>query len=226
MTEKPEADAPNRKKRLSAAERRQQLLEAAAFVFAERGFEGAATLAIARRAGVSEALLFRHFSSKKDLFRAVLRDLLNKQDEEMSETLANDQTVRGIVKTMKRYFEHSIEARDNPEWSSGLKVMFASLAGDGGYARSIYRRAFKRRDAAHAVETLAREGMIKGTKINSVNAALFIQHVGAMLSINNLSKRKVAPYEGDKQEIVLEALIFCLRGIGIEEEEIFEALRE
>src|SRR5882762_504227 len=113
MTEKSEADAPKKKKRLSAAERRQQLLEAAAFVFAERGFEGAATLSIARRAGVSEALLFRHFSSKKNLFRAVLRDLLNKQDEEGSATLTNDRTVRGVIRMVKRYFEHSIEARDN-----------------------------------------------------------------------------------------------------------------
>ena len=226
MMKKSEADAPDKKKRLPAAERRQQLLEAAAFVFAERGFEAAATLSIARRAGVSEALLFRHFSSKKDLFRAVLQDLLIKQDGEVSATLTSERTALGVVKMVQRYLEHSIEARNNPEFSSGLKVMFASLAGDGDYARSLYRRAFRLREPVLAVETLASEGMIKGTKINPVNAALFVQHVGAMVAINNLSKRKIAPYEGNKQKIILDALIFCLRGMGMEEEDIFRILEK
>ncbi len=56
--------------RLSAAERRDDVLEAALAVFAERGYEGASTEDIARAAGISQPYLFRLFGTKKELFKA------------------------------------------------------------------------------------------------------------------------------------------------------------
>jgi AcrR family transcriptional regulator len=58
--------------RLSAPDRRQKLQTAALELFSRQGFRGTTTLQIARAAGVSEALLFRHFSSKEDLYWSVL----------------------------------------------------------------------------------------------------------------------------------------------------------
>lgn len=57
---------------MGAAERRELLLEAARARFARHGFHGAATAAIARDAGCSEPILYRHFASKRDLLLAVL----------------------------------------------------------------------------------------------------------------------------------------------------------
>jgi AcrR family transcriptional regulator len=57
--------------RLSAEQRRAELLEAAASQFAIAGFRGTSTEAIARRAGISHAYLFRLFPTKKDLFLAI-----------------------------------------------------------------------------------------------------------------------------------------------------------
>lgn len=54
--------------RKTAAERREELLEAAVTEFAARGLDGASTDAIARRAGVSQPYLFRLFGTKRDLF--------------------------------------------------------------------------------------------------------------------------------------------------------------
>jgi AcrR family transcriptional regulator len=56
--------------RSTAAERRDQVLDAALVEFAERGFEGASTEDIARRAGISQPYLFRLFGTKKELFKA------------------------------------------------------------------------------------------------------------------------------------------------------------
>src|SRR3954470_23734156 len=56
--------------RLSAAERREDILEAAVTVFAAHGFEGASTEDIAKAAGISQPYLFRLFGTKKDLFMA------------------------------------------------------------------------------------------------------------------------------------------------------------
>ncbi len=51
-------------------------MQAAEQVFAESGFDGATTSALARRAGVTERTLFKYFPGKADLYRRVLAGLL------------------------------------------------------------------------------------------------------------------------------------------------------
>jgi AcrR family transcriptional regulator len=58
--------------RLPAPERRRALVEAALRVFSEGSYAGATTSEIAREAGVSEPILYRHFHSKRDLYFACL----------------------------------------------------------------------------------------------------------------------------------------------------------
>jgi len=58
--------------RLPANQRRAQLLDTAAEVFAVRGYSGATTAELAEAAGVSEPIIYRHFKSKKDLFIALV----------------------------------------------------------------------------------------------------------------------------------------------------------
>src|SRR5919205_743384 len=58
--------------RMSAAERRGEILEAAVAEFAHRGLHGTSTETIAARAGVSQPYLFRLFGTKKDLFLAAV----------------------------------------------------------------------------------------------------------------------------------------------------------
>jgi AcrR family transcriptional regulator len=60
--------------RLPAAERRAALVEAALRVFSEGSYAGATTAQIAREAGVSEPILYRHFGSKRELYFACLDD--------------------------------------------------------------------------------------------------------------------------------------------------------
>src|SRR3954463_8947498 len=58
--------------RLSAADRRDTVLDAAMIEFAEAGYEGTSPEDIARRAGISQPYLFRLFGTKKDLFKATV----------------------------------------------------------------------------------------------------------------------------------------------------------
>jgi len=60
--------------RLPAAERRRELVEAALRVFSEGSYAGATTAQIAREAGVSEPILYRHFASKRELYCACLNE--------------------------------------------------------------------------------------------------------------------------------------------------------
>lgn len=57
---------------------RAKLLQAAMLVFAETGYAGATTRAIAGRAGVNEVTLFRHFGSKADLMTEALASQISK----------------------------------------------------------------------------------------------------------------------------------------------------
>ena len=58
--------------RMAADERRQQIVTVAMRVFSERGFRGTTTKEIAQAAGVSEAIIFRHFATKDDLYAAII----------------------------------------------------------------------------------------------------------------------------------------------------------
>lgn len=58
--------------RFSAADRREQILDVATSLFAQQGFRGTTTRLIAERAAVNEALIFRHFPSKEELYWAVI----------------------------------------------------------------------------------------------------------------------------------------------------------
>src|SRR5918994_7203139 len=60
------------KTRLTAEERREETLRAAMDEFAHGGLDGTPTEAIARRVGISQPYLFRLFSTKKELFLAVV----------------------------------------------------------------------------------------------------------------------------------------------------------
>lgn len=58
--------------RMTGDERREQILQSAVSLFSQRGFSGTTTREIARGAGVSEAMVFRHFSTKEELYGAIL----------------------------------------------------------------------------------------------------------------------------------------------------------
>src|SRR3954462_9349676 len=67
----PPKDSPPRK-RLSAVDRRAAILDAALEVFSKRGYNGASIDEIAQAAGISKALIYEHFPSKKDLHVSLL----------------------------------------------------------------------------------------------------------------------------------------------------------
>jgi TetR/AcrR family transcriptional regulator len=69
-----EGNDSQRPRRMHAADRRRHLIAAAVHLFATRGFSGTTTKAIAEAGGVSEAIIFRHFKGKEDLYTAILRE--------------------------------------------------------------------------------------------------------------------------------------------------------
>jgi TetR/AcrR family transcriptional regulator len=58
--------------RMSGEDRRRQLIEVAIDLFSRKGFGGTTTKEIASAAGVTEAMIFRHFATKQDFYKAIL----------------------------------------------------------------------------------------------------------------------------------------------------------
>jgi AcrR family transcriptional regulator len=69
------------KKRMSAQGRREQILEGAWNLFAQKGFRGTTTREIAKRLGISEALMFKYFPTKAALYRAIIQKRMNGSEE-------------------------------------------------------------------------------------------------------------------------------------------------
>jgi AcrR family transcriptional regulator len=74
--------------RMVAADRRQHLIETAVTLFTDGSYRGTTTAEIARAAGVSEPILYRHFASKRDLYLAALEHVWAKTRENWEQALA------------------------------------------------------------------------------------------------------------------------------------------
>jgi len=79
MTLKKRVDSaePKPAPRMAAEDRRQQIIEVAVRLFSQKGFRGTTTKEIAMAAGVNEAIIFRHFATKSDLYAAIIDQKAN-----------------------------------------------------------------------------------------------------------------------------------------------------
>lgn len=97
------------RQRLSPAERRAQLLAVAARLFAARPYDEVLMEDVAERAGVSRALLYRHFPGKRDLFAALYRQafeqLLAKTRLDPADTLV-EQLIEGLDAHIEYFAEN------------------------------------------------------------------------------------------------------------------------
>ena len=114
--------------RMPGEDRRRQLLRVAVERFARNGFSGTKTKDIAAAAGVSEAILFRHFASKEDLYHAILDEkeatMGDRWFVEMNE-LAERRDDRGLFQHVARQIFRSF--REDAAFHRLL--LYASLEG-------------------------------------------------------------------------------------------------
>jgi AcrR family transcriptional regulator len=90
------APAPGVGRRLPRAERREQILVAANRAFARAGFADTSLDDVAREAGVTRVILYRHFDTKADLYRA----LLDRACTRLAEKVGTDDFGDGAIPTL------------------------------------------------------------------------------------------------------------------------------
>jgi TetR/AcrR family transcriptional regulator len=144
------------KPRLRAEARRQAVLDSACRAFSRSSYRGATTAEIAREAGISEPILYRHFGSKRDLYLACLdegwrdfRELAERAAAEQPETclgsIADALTTRKAKIRLVDLWVQALTESDDPVIAKALRRQirevhdfFADVIRDG-QARGVVR---------------------------------------------------------------------------------------
>jgi AcrR family transcriptional regulator len=122
---------------MPAAERRQKLVETAIRVFSEGSYRGTTTAEIAKAAGVSEPILYRHFASKRDLYLAALDHVWSQVRESWEEALAREPDVLAALASIGR---GNFATRDCKYQLSELWVQALSEATEDPVLRKYLRK--------------------------------------------------------------------------------------
>ena len=125
--------------RKTAEERREEILDAALIEFADHGFEGTSTDAIARRVGISQPYLFRLFGTKKELFIASVERCLGDTHRLFSE-VSRDLTGEQALEAMAGAYHQAIA--EDPKRLRGQMQAYAAC--DDPEIREVVRRGFGR----------------------------------------------------------------------------------
>jgi AcrR family transcriptional regulator len=123
--------------RLSADERREQVLEAALGEFAGKGLAGTSTEDVARMAGISQPYLFRLFPTKKSLFLALVERCFRRIEEAFT-AAAGDSVGEEALEDMGKAYETLLEDR-----TLLLLQMQAYAASDDPAIREATRARYK-----------------------------------------------------------------------------------
>lgn len=210
--------------RMTAEERRVAIIKAAIPIFAENGFNGAFVRDIASAAGISEALIYRHFPSKEALYEELLdytRSMLAAVSPEIEAMEPGAETLVNLIYLLVEAIMLDVPGRGS-EQRAHERLLFQSLIGDAAFARGH----FEALEGAWSdmltscIEAAARSGDIIDTFAPPANRMWFVHHLAMALNLCHISGEPAFDYQGTREELAEQAIMFCLRGIGMREEAI------
>jgi AcrR family transcriptional regulator len=208
--------------KLSADERRAAIIKAVRRLFGEKGFDGTTTRELAEAAGVSEALLFKHFPNKEALFSEMQLSCCNEQDLGFLDRLHALEPSASTLVLLVHFLVSRIVAqcalRDDDRISQNRLIM-RSLAEDGEFARLLFRR-FVAAGWVPKVEECTRAAVAAGDAVATPSAHLgawLTHHLAAAVLFHQLPEEPVVDYGVSRDELIEQAVWFCLRGIGLKD---------
>lgn len=159
------------------ADRRQQILDAALDVFANEGFEGATTKAIAARADVTHGLIYFYFPSKEDLFTAACEHQADAVLEQLDQAIAEDSD-GDSEQALRSAITRLVQAVAAPRTLSLYRVisrtyMHPKPCGEAGDATRERMRAFGHR-IVQGIQTYLESQIARG-RIRPVDTGLMAQ---------------------------------------------------
>jgi AcrR family transcriptional regulator len=210
--------------RLSAEDRRAAIVKAVRRVFAEKGFDGTTTRALAEAAGVSEALLFRHFPNKEALFVAMQAACCTEQDIVRFDRLhALEPSASTLVLLVHYLVAHVLAKHDDDEERVVLnRLIIRSLAENGEFAGLLFGRLATGwiPKVQECVEAASAAGDAVTGPVLPQLGAWFTHHVAALLTFLLLPACPAVNYGVPRERLVEQVVWFALRGLGLKEETI------
>ena len=210
--------------RLSAEARKEAIVEAVQDVFAEKGFDGTTTRELAKAAGVSEALLYKHFPSKESLYAAMLDGCAKGPTfAEASRILALDASTSTLVVMVHFMISHYVLGRPGDRHRAALNsLLVRSLLGDGEFVRLMHKKLaaawLKKFEAC--LQAASKAGEMREVPIRHDLCVWLVQHVAFSLMLHLQPKVPAVNYKVSREELVSQATWFGLLGIGIKEEAV------
>ena len=126
--------------RLPAQERKAAVLECACGIFSAGSYRGTTTAEIAREAGVTEPVLYRHFASKRDLYLAVLEESWRRLRALWERVVAEEPDPRLWVGAMGRAY---LESKDSKVLCPELWIQALTEASDDPEIRKLLRKQMR-----------------------------------------------------------------------------------
>jgi len=125
-------------KRLKANERRASILAVAKLLFADKGYNGVAVDEIARRLGVSPAVLYQHFSSKEALYEEVLNHISAQRESYIEAALNGPDDFGSVLGRMALVFANKMAAD-----SDYLRMEMQAALEDAPMAQRLFENRWK-----------------------------------------------------------------------------------
>jgi AcrR family transcriptional regulator len=204
-------------RRLRSALRRENIVRKALPLFARKGFDGVTTRELAVACGVSEALLYRHFPTKRALFDGLHQQFRERRKLDFSRIGGLAPSTETLVKIVF-LFLHEVALAEAATEGPMMRLLYRSFVDDGEFAQEFFRtpslRSFQRR-FDESLRRARQTGEALPTHASAHNLFWFIQHVASASCLMRLPARAVVSYDGDIEQAVREMTHFALRGIGL-----------
>jgi AcrR family transcriptional regulator len=210
------------RRRLPSPERRDAIVDAVKGAFAEKGFDGTTTRELAKAAGVSEALLYRHFPSKESLYAAMLEACARGPVfAEFNRVLALPPSTSTLVVLVRFLVSQFVDA-DDAHKTAMDRLALRSLLEDGDFVRLGARRFAAswvgRVEACLKAAALA--GELADVPVRRDLRAWFVHHLAFALMLHLHPRVPVVDYRAPKRSLVDAAVWFALLGMGLKEDAV------
>lgn len=90
-------------KKMTAALRRAQIITVSKQLFSKKGFSGTTTKEIAKASGISEAMIFRHFASKQELYSAIIDQRIQEVGDPIPDDAVKEKDDERVFASLARF---------------------------------------------------------------------------------------------------------------------------
>jgi AcrR family transcriptional regulator len=208
--------------RLKGEERCEAIRQAMREVFAEKGFEGTTTRELAKAAGVSEALLYRHFPSKQAMYEAMTETCLGERFEaEYKQILSLEPSANTLVHFIHFLISQSLfESRKERRATETLVIR--SLLSDGEFVRVMFKKR------GYSLQNMIRECLLAARKAGEAHEGVPVVELAGYLAkalsmgmgLLTAPQPPLLDVKLSREQMTESCVWFVLLGLGLKPEAI------